>query len=135
MGAVILGSIKHAPKIVFEGEVPVIWPDSSLRFTSVGTLDIPIEMDPNKTYIVALRSISGTVNVGGEDVSVNVMAISADNHLAGFKMYGGGKFIDNTGFAYAVVIPTPINGRYTIDVGKANNAGKASLFRVRVIEL
>ena len=135
MGVVSLGSIKHAPKIVFEGNVSVIWPDSSVRFTSVGTLDIPIEMSPNKTYIVALRSISGTVNVGGEDVSANVMSISADDHGVGLKMYGGGKFIDSTGFAYTVVIPTPRNGRYTIDVGRPNDAGKASLFRVRVIEL
>lgn len=135
MGVVILGTIKHAPKIVFEGDVSVIWPDSSLKFSSVGTLDIPIDMDINKTYIVALRSISGTVNVDGKDVSANVVNISADNHGVGLKMYGGGKFIDGTGFAYAVVIPTPRNGSYTIDIGKPNDAGKASLFRVRVIEL
>lgn len=36
MAIVSLGTIKHAPKTVFEGEVSVIWPDSSLRFSSSG---------------------------------------------------------------------------------------------------
>ena len=135
MAVVNLGFIKNAPKIVFEGNVPVIWPDSSLRFSSVGTLDIPIEMDPNKTYIVALRSIKGTVNVEGQDVMVEVMNISADTHGKSLKMYGSGKFTDNTDFAYAILVPTPVGGSYSIDVGKPNGADKASLFKVRVIEL
>jgi hypothetical protein len=135
MAVVILGSIKHAPKIVFEGDVPVIWPDSSLRFSSTGTLDIPIEMDSNKTYIVALRSIRGTVKVDDQDVNVEVMNIAADTHGSSLKMYGGGKFTDATDFAYAVLVPTPSRSGYAIDVGKPDGADKASLFRVRVIEL
>lgn len=135
MAVVSLGSIKHAPKIVFEGDVPVIWPDSSLKFSSTGTLDIPIEMDPNKTYIVALRSIRGTVKVEDQDVTVEVMNIAADTHGSSLKMYGGGKFTDDTDFAFAVLVPTPKGGSYAIDVGKPNGAGEASLFRVRVIEL
>lgn len=135
MSIVSLGTIKHAPKTVFEGNVPVIWPDSSLRFSSVATLDIPIEMDSNKTYVIVLRSIRGTVKVDGQDVDVEVMNISSDNYGTSLKMFGGGKFTDNTDFAYAVVIPTPINGKYAISVGKPSDAVNASLFRVRVIEL
>lgn len=135
MSIVSLGTIKHAPKTVFEGDVSVIWPDSSLRFTSTGILDIPVELNPNKTYVIALRSIRGTVKVEGQDVNVDVMNIASDNDGASLKMFGGGKFTDNTDFAYAVLIPTPINGKYAISVGKPSAAVNASLFRVRVIEL
>ena len=63
---------------------------------------------------------------------VEVMNISADTHGKSLKMYGGGKFTD---FAYAILVPTPVGGSYSIDVGKPNGADKASLFKVRVIEL
>lgn len=135
MSIVSLGTIKHAPKTVFEGDVSVIWPDSSLRFTSTGILDIPVELNPNKTYVIALRSIRGTVKVEGQDVNVEVMNIASDNYGASLKMFGGGKFTDDTDFAYAVLIPTPINGKYSISIGKPTDAVNASLFRVRVIEL
>lgn len=135
MAIVSLGTIKHAPKTVFEGEVPVIWPDSSLRFSTSGELDLPVELNPNKTYVIALRSIKGTVNVDGQSVEVDVMNISCDNYGADYRLFGGGKFTDTTDFAFAVFVPTPLDNKYTIRVGKSSGADKASLFRVRVIEL
>lgn len=135
MAIVSLGSIKHAPKTVFEGEVSVIWPDSSLRFASSGDLVLPVELNPNKTYVIALRSIKGTVTVDGESVKVDVMNISCDNYGANYRLFGGGKFTDTTDYAYAVFVPTPLDNKYTIRVGKSSGAGKASLFMVRVIEL
>ena len=135
MAIVSLGTIKHAPKTVFEGEVSVIWPDSSLRFTEGGKLNLPVELNPNKTYVIALRSIKGTVTVDGESVEVAVTNVSCDNYEVNKRLFGGGKFTDTIDFAYAVFVPTPFNNKYTIKVGKSSDAGKASLFLVRVIEL
>lgn len=135
MSIVSLGTIKHAPKIVFDGNVPVIWPDSTLRFSSAVELDIPVELDPNKTYVIALRSIKGTVTVDGESVEVDVTNISCDNSNVNMRLFGGGKFTDAIDFAYAVFVPTPVGNKYTIKVAKSIDAGKASLFMVRVIEL
>lgn len=135
MAIVSLGTIKHAPKNVFEGEVSVIWSDSSSRFASSGELVLPVELNPNKTYVIALRSIKGTVNVDGQSVEVDVMNISCDNYGSNYRLFGGGKFTDTTDFAYAVFVPTPLDNKYTIRVGKSSGADKASLFLVRVIEL
>lgn len=135
MSIVSLGTIKHAPKIVFDGEVSVIWPDSSLRFSEGGELHLPVELNPNKTYVIALRSIKGTVTVDGESVEVAVTNISCDNYEVNKRLFGGGKFTDSIDFAYAVFVPTPVNNKYNIRVGKSSDAGKASLFLVRVIEL
>lgn len=133
MSIVSLGTIKHAPKIVFDGKVPVIWPGSTLRFSSAAELDIPVELNPNKTYVIALRSIKGTVTVDGE--SVDVTNISCDNSNVNMTLFGGGKFTDAIDFAYAVFVPAPVGNKYNIKVAKSIDAGKASLFLVRVIEL
>lgn len=120
---------------MYDGTVSVLWPDSSLRFSATGIIDMPVELDVNKTYVVALRSIKGKVTVEGQDVNVDVMSIATDNYGSSLKVFGGGKFIDNTDFAFAVMIPQPKNGAYTISVSKASNAVVASLFHIRVIEL
>lgn len=135
MSIVSLGTIKHAPKIVFDGKVSVIWPASSLKFTEGGVLDLPVELNPNKTYVIALRSIKGTVTVDGESVEAAVTNISCDNGNVNQRLFGGSKFTDGIDFAYAVFVPTPVNNKYTIKVGKSSDAGKASIFMVRVIEL
>lgn len=135
IATVNLGSIKNPPKIVYEGNVSVLWPDSSLRFTETGILAIPTEMNINKTYVVALRSIEGTVKIEGQSVTVNVMNIATDYYNSNLKLFGGGVFNDNSDFAFAVMIPQPKNGAYTISVSKSSKATVASLFRVRVIEL
>lgn len=130
-----LGSIKHPPKVVYDGNVSVLWPDSSLRFTATGILDIPVELNVNKTYVVALRSIKGNVNIEGQNVTVDVMNIATDNYGSSLKVFGGGKFTDQTDFAFAVMIPQPKGDAYSISVSKSKDATVASLFRIRVIEL
>ena len=135
ISVVNLGLIKYPPKVVYEGTVSVLWPDSSLRFTATGILDIPVELNVNKTYAVALRSINGNVNIEGQDVSVGAMNIATDNYGSQLKVFGGGKFKDNSDFAFALMIPHPKDGTYNISVSKSADATVASLFRVSVIEL
>lgn len=135
MSIVNLGTVKHPPKIVYDGNVPVLWSDSSLRFSATGILDIPVEMNVNRTYVVALRSIAGTVKVEGQDITVGVMSIATDYYGSSLKVFGGGKFTDGTDFAFAIMIPEPRDGSYSVSVSKSDNATIASLFKVRVIEL
>lgn len=135
MGVVNLGNIKNKPIIRVLKNVTHIWSDAEKVGEPV-KLDIPFVFRQDKTYIVLLKSHSGTVTVDGSEVTVSAIDIFT-NIEQGVSLSGGSKIaFSTTYFSYAISFVNYVGssgpGVYIL---RPNETGAASLFDVGIYEL
>lgn len=105
MGVVNLGNIKNKPIFRLFKDIKHVWSDEEQVGTFV-KLDIPFVFREDKTYIVLLRSIDGSVTVDGSKIHVNAINIST-NMEKSISLAGGAKFaVSETHISYAVSFPS-----------------------------
>ena len=132
MGVVNLGSIKNAP-ISKLYTVQKKWAGES----SGGRikLDVPFEFNKNKTYVVFIRSVSGSVTIENNEVAVAAIDILT-NDLLGVVLSGGKVFTGvGSNVAFGITFPNEGVGGYGIHIAKPGSTGVASIFNVGVFEL
>ena len=89
MGVVNLGNIKSKPIFRLFKDIKHIWSDEEVG--SFVKLDIPFVFSENKTYIVLLRSIDGSVTVDGNKINVKAINLST-NMERSISLSGGASF-------------------------------------------
>lgn len=135
MGVVNLGNIKNKPIFRLFRDIKHVWSDEE----NVGAfvkLDIPFVFSDNKTYIVLLRSIDGSVEVDGKKIQVKAINIST-NMMKSISLSGGGSFaVSETHISYAVTFPSSSGpdgpGVYVL---RPKETSAASLFDAGIYEL
>lgn len=132
MATVNLGSIKNSP-ISHLYNIQRIWTDEVVGKRI--KLDIPFEFNKNKTYVVFVKSASGTVTIENNEVTVNAIDILT-NDLSGVVLSGGGVFTGvGSNVSFGISFPHDgVNG-YGIYIARPKSTGVASLFNVGVFEL
>lgn len=135
MGVVNLGNIKNKPIFRLFKDIKHVWSDEEKVGTFV-KLDIPFVFSEDKTYIVLLRSINGSVEVNGKKIQVNAINIST-NMERSISLSGGASFaVSETSISYAVTFPTYSGsdgpGVYVL---RPKEASAASLFDAGIYEL
>lgn len=135
MGTVNLGNIKNKPIFRLFKDIKHTWTAEE----EVGTfvkLDIPFVFSENKTYIVLLRSIDGSITVNGSKINVNAINLST-NLEKSISLSGGAKFaVSATHISYAITFPTYSGPDGTgVYILRPKETSVASLFDVGVYEL
>lgn len=135
MGVVNLGNIKNKPIFSLFKGIKHIWSDEEKVGTFV-KLDIPFVFSENKTYIVLLRSIDGSVEVDGNKIQVKAINIST-NMERSISLSGGASFaVSETRISYAVTFPSSSGpdgpGVYVL---RPKETSVASLFDAGIYEL
>lgn len=134
MSTVNLGTIKHAPIVRFYGQIKHVWKEEEAAGNLV-KLDIPFTFEQNKTYIVLIRSYSGTVNIDGSDVSVSAIDLLT-NRLRGIALSGGVPFpAFGINVSFAVTFPDYSSGTPAVYILRPQKTDAASLFAVGIYEL
>ena len=135
MGVVNLGNIKNKPIFrLFKG-IKHVWSDEE-KVGAFVKLDIPFVFSEDKTYIVLLRSIDGSVEVDGNKIQVKAINIST-NMERSISLSGGSRFaVSDTSISYAVTFPSSSGpdgpGVYVL---RPKEASVASLFDAGIYEL
>ena len=135
MGVVNLGNIKNKPIFrLFKG-IKHVWSDEE-KVGAFVKLDIPFVFSENKTYIVLLRSIAGSVEVDGGKIPVKAINIST-NIDRSISLSGGPSFaVSETHISYAVTFPSSSGpdgpGVYIL---RPKETSAASLFDAGIYEL
>lgn len=134
MGVVNLGTIKNAPKITPFINIKHYWKDEE-KVGEFVKLDIPFTFDKNKTYIVLIRSNSGTVEIDGK--SVNVPAIKViTNRLQNLALSGNTPFSAlGTDFTFTLTFPDYSLDSPGIYIIRPEGTTNAAIFSVAIYEL
>lgn len=135
MGIVNLGNIKSKPIFRLFKEIKHIWSDEETVGSFV-KLDIPFVFSENKTYIVLLRSINGSVTVDGNKINVKAINLST-NMERSISLSGGSSFaVSATRISYAISFPNYSGpdgpGIYIL---RPTETSAASLFDAGIYEL
>lgn len=135
MGVVNLGNIKNKPIFRLFKDIKHVWSDEEKVGTFV-KLDIPFVFSEDKTYIVLLRSIDGSVEVDGSKIHVKAINIST-NMERSISLSGGASFaVASTRISYAISFPSYSEpdgpGVYIL---RPSETSAASLFDVGIYEL
>lgn len=135
MGVVNLGNIKNKPIFRLFKDIKHTWTDEEKVGTFV-KLDIPFVFSENKTYIVLLRSIDGSITVDGNKVNVNAINLST-NLEKSISLSGGGRFaVSETHISYAITFPTYSGPDGTgVYILRPKETSVASLFDAGIYEL
>lgn len=105
MGVVNLGNIKNKPIFRLFKDIKHTWSDAEKVGTFV-KLDIPFVFREDKTYIVFLRSIDGSVTVDGSVKHVNAINLST-NFERSISLSGGASMaVSDTHISYAISFPS-----------------------------
>ena len=135
MGTVNLGNIKNKPIFRLFKDIKHTWSDDEKVGTFV-KLDIPFVFREDKTYIVLLRSIDGSVTVDGSTTRVNAINLST-NMERSISLSGGGRMaVADTHISYAISFPSYSGadgpGVYIL---RPKETSAVSLFDVGIYEL
>lgn len=135
MGVVNLGNIKNKPIFKLFKDIKHTWSDAEKIGTFV-KLDIPFVFREDKTYIVLLRSIDGTVTVDGSKIRVDAINIST-NMERSISLSGGARMaVADTRISYAISFPNYSGadgpGVYIL---RPKETSAVSLFDVGIYEL
>lgn len=135
MGVVNLGNIKNKPIFRLFKNIKHIWSDDEKIGTFV-KLDIPFVFREDKTYIVLLRSIAGSVTVDGSAIQVSAINLST-NMEQSISLSGGGRMsVSDTYISYAISFPNYSGedgpGVYIL---RPKESSAASLFDAGIYEL
>jgi len=135
LGVVNLGNIKSKPIFRLFKDIKHIWSDQELVGSFV-KLDIPFVFSENKTYIVLLRSIDGSVTVDGNKINVKAINLST-NMEKSISLSGGASFaVSATHISYAISFPNYSGpdgpGVYIL---RPKETSVASLFDAGIYEL
>lgn len=105
MATVNLGNIKRPPIFRLFKDIKHVWSDEE-KVGSFVKLDIPFVFSENKTYIVLLRSIKGSVTVDGNKINVDAINLST-NMERSISLSGGASFaVSATKISYAISFPS-----------------------------
>nr|DAE45014.1 MAG TPA: hypothetical protein [Caudoviricetes sp.] len=135
MAVVNLGNIKRPPICkVFKG-IKHTWTDEETVGSAV-KLDIPFAFSSNKTYLVFIRSISGTVTVDGGKKDVSAITVLT-NRIDGTNLSGGSVFSPVAGkTSFGISIPDYAgSGEPAVYIIRPQVTDAVSLFDVGVCEL
>lgn len=135
MGIVNLGSIKRQPICtVFKG-IKHTWTDEETVGKAV-KLDIPFVFSKNKTYLVFIRSISGTVTTDNGDIDVSAITVLT-NRIDSTNLSGGSVFSPVAGkTSFGISIPDySATGGPAVYIIRPQVTDAISLFDVGVCEL
>ena len=135
MGTVNLGNIKRKPIFRSFKDITHTWSDEEVVGTFV-KLDIPFVFSENKTYLVFLRSIDGSVTVDGNKIYVK--AINLSTNLEGsISLSGGASFaVSATHISYSISFPTYSGPDGTgVYILRPKETSLVSLFDVGIYEL
>mgnify|MGYP000069585166 CR=1 FL=1 len=135
MGVVNLGNIKNKPIFRLFKDIKHVWSDEE-KVGAFVKLDIPFVFSEDKTYIVLLRSIDGSVEVDGKKIQVKAINLST-NMERSISLSGGASFaVSETRISYAVTFPT-YSGSDGIGVYvlRPKETSAASLFDAGIYEL
>lgn len=135
MTVVNLGNIKRPPICkVFKG-IKHTWTSEEAVGSPV-KFDIPFAFSPNKTYLVFIRSISGTVTVDDGDIDVSAITVLT-NRIADTNLSGGSVFSPVAGkTSFGISIPSyAAPGGPAVYIIRPQVTDAVSLFDVGVCEL
>ena len=135
MALVNLGNIKRPPICkVFKG-IKHRWTDEEAVGSAV-KLDIPFVFSPNKTYLVFIRSISGTVTIDDGKIDVSAIAVLT-NRIDNTNLSGGDVFTPVAGkTSFGISIPAySAPGGPAVYIIRPQVTDAVSLFDVGVCEL
>lgn len=135
MGVVNLGNIKNKPIFRLFRDIKHVWSDEE-NVGSFVKLDIPFVFSEDKTYIVLLRSINGSVTVDGNKINVKAINLST-NMERSISLSGGESFaVASTRISYAISFPSYSGpdgpGVYIL---RPSETSAASLFDAGIYEL
>lgn len=135
MAVVNLGNIKRAPKVKQFNGIQHTWKDEEKPGKAI-RLDIPFVFSNNKTYIVFIRSYSGTVKIDGREISVRAVDVFT-NYLNGTIFSGGKTFLAISNEAsFGISFPDYSSpdgpGIYIL---RPNETDAVSLFNIAIYEL
>lgn len=135
MGVVNLGNIKNKPIFRVFKDIKHTWSEEEKVGTFV-KLDIPFVFSENKTYIVLLRSIDGSVEVDGSKINVNAINLSTNMERA-ISLSGGARMaVSDTHISYAVTFPTYSGPNGTgVYILRPKETSAVSLFDAGIYEL
>lgn len=135
MGVVNLGNIKNKPIFRLFKDIKHTWSAEEKVGTFV-KLDIPFVFSENKTYIVLLRSIDGSVEVDGSKINVNAINLST-NMERSISLSGGARMAGSeTHISYAVTFPTYSGPNGTgVYILRPKETSAVSLFDAGIYEL
>ena len=99
-------------------------------------IDVPFTFSSKKTYFVFIKSRSGTVEIEGNNVSVNAINIIT-NDPENFALSGGCVFSPLTGFdmSFGVTFPYSRDGINGIYIIRPKSTSVASIFDIGIFEL
>ena len=135
MAVVNLGNIKHPPICnVFKG-IKHTWTDAEAVGKPV-KLDIPFVFSKNKTYLVFIRSVSGTVATDNGNIDVSAIAVLT-NRIDSTNLSGGSVFSPVAGkTSFGISIPDySAPGGPVVYIIRPQVTDAVSLFDVGVCEL
>lgn len=135
MGVVNLGNIKRKPKINQFNGIRHTWTNEEAVGSAV-KLDIPFVFSSNKTYIVLIRSYSGSVTIDANEISVKAVDVLT-NYSNGTIMSGGAPFraIANDA-AFGISFPDYSgSGDPAVYIVRPRETDAVSLFNVVIYEL
>lgn len=134
MGIVNLGNIKSKPIFRLFKDIKHIWSDEEVG--SFVKLDIPFVFSENKTYIVLLRSIDGSVTIDGNKMNVKAINLST-NMERSISLSGGPSFaVSATRISYAITFPTYSGPDGTgVYILRPKETSAVSLFDAGIYEL
>lgn len=135
MGVVNLGNIKNKPIFRLFKDIKHTWSDQEKVGTFV-KLEIPFVFSENKTYIVLLRSIDGSVEVDGSKINVNAINLST-NMERSISLSGGARMgVSETHISYAITFPTYSGSDGTgVYILRPKETSVVSLFDAGIYEL
>jgi hypothetical protein len=135
LGIVNLGNIKSKPIFRLFKDIKHIWSDEEAVGSFV-KLDIPFVFSENKTYIVLLRSVDGTVTIDGNTINVKAINLST-NMERSISLSGGASFaVSTTSISYAISFPNYSEpGGPGVYILRPTKTSAASLFDAGIYEL
>lgn len=135
MSTVNLGNIKRPPKVRQFNGIKHKWTNDEAVGSAV-KLDIPFVFSGDKTYIVLIRSYSGSVTIDDNKISVRAVSILT-NYSNGTIMSGGEPFhaISNDA-AFGISFPDySASGGPAVFIVRPRETDDVSLFNVVIYEL